>query len=141
MAAWALPKRHKQPGAQQLQRSHLVPVVTETIAKAASLKRCVAVLMLRLRPKDRLWLFTQEHWEAQAEKELVQLAQLLRPADRYCMVDTLQLCIVLPDLAAAAQATLAAHKLSRALAHASRSLPGQSWGRVLIGIACCSGSR
>ncbi len=137
MAAWLLPKRQKQPGAQQMQRSHLVPVVGETIAKASAAKRGVAVLMLRLKPKDRIYLFTQERWEVQAEKEFVQLAQLLRPADRYCIVDTLQLCIVLPDLAAAAQATLAAHKLSRAMAHASRKLPGQSWGRVLIGIACC----
>lgn len=92
--------------------------------------------MLRLRPRDRLCLFTQERWEAQAEKEFVQLAQLLRPADRYCIVDTRQLCIVLPDLAAAAQATLAAHKLSRAMAHASRKLHEQTWGRVLIGVAC-----
>jgi EAL domain-containing protein (putative c-di-GMP-specific phosphodiesterase class I) len=92
--------------------------------------------MLRLRPKDRLSLFTQERWEARAEKEFIYLARLLRPADRYCIVDTLQLCIVLPDLAAAAQATLAAHKLSRAMTHSSRNLPGQAWGRVLIGIAC-----
>lgn len=93
--------------------------------------------MLRLKPRDRLSLFTREDLEAQAAKELVQLAQLLRPADRYCVVDTLQLCIVLPDLAAAEQATLAAHKLSRAMAHAPRNTSGQGWGRVLIGIACC----
>jgi len=136
MARWALPKMQRRPGARQIQRSHLVPAVAETIAKARSTKRCVAVLMLRLKPKDRLRLFTQEHIGAQAEQEFVQLAQLLRPADRYCIVDTLQLCMVLPDLAAAAQATLAAHKLSRATAHASRRLPGLIWGRVLIGIAC-----
>ncbi len=136
MPAWLLPKWQTQPGAQQLQRAQLVPFVGKIIAKASSAKRCVAVLMLRLRPRDRLSLFTQEHWEAQAEREFVQLAQLLRAADRYCIVDTRQLCIVLPDLAAAAQATLAAHKLSRAMAHASRKLPGQAWGRVLIGIAC-----
>jgi EAL domain-containing protein (putative c-di-GMP-specific phosphodiesterase class I) len=136
MGAWLLPKR-KQPGAQRMLRSHLVPVVAQTIAKATSAKRCVAVLMLRLKPKDRLCLFTQENAGAQAEKEFVQLAELLRPADRYCIVDTLQVCIVLPDLAAAAQATLAAHKLSRTMAHASRRLSGQIWGRVLIGVACC----
>ena len=93
--------------------------------------------MLRLKPKDRLWLLTQEHVGAQAEREFAQLAQLLRPADRYCVVETLQLCILLPDLVAAAQATLAAHKLSRAMAHAAWNLPGETWGRVLIGIACC----
>ncbi len=136
MAGWALPKRQRRPGERQIQRSHLVPAVAETIAKARSAKRCVAVLMLRLKPKDRLHLFTQEHIGAQAEQEFVQLAQLLRPADRYCIVDTLQLCMVLPDLAAAAQATLAAHKISRAMADASRRLPGLIWGRVLIGIAC-----
>ena len=92
--------------------------------------------MLRLKPKDRLHLFTQEHIVAQAEQEFAQLAELLRPADRYCVVDTLQLCMVLPDLATAAQATLAAHKLSRAISHAARPSPVLSWGRVLIGIAC-----
>jgi EAL domain-containing protein (putative c-di-GMP-specific phosphodiesterase class I)/GGDEF domain-containing protein len=116
-------------------RSQLIPALAETIGKASSARRCVAVLMLRLKPKDRLSLFTQERAGAQAEQEFTQLAQLLRPADRYCIVDTLQLCIVLPDLAAAAQATLAAHKLSRALAQAARR-PGQVWGRVLIGVAC-----
>ncbi|HXV06976.1 MAG TPA: GGDEF domain-containing phosphodiesterase [Burkholderiales bacterium] len=120
-----------------MQRSRLVPAVGEAIAKASTAKRCVAVLMLRLKPKDRLFLFTQQDVEAQARKEFEQLAQLLRPADRYCIVDTLQTCILLPDLAAAAQATLAAHKLSRAMAHASRNPPGQSWARLLIGIACC----
>jgi EAL domain-containing protein (putative c-di-GMP-specific phosphodiesterase class I) len=137
MAAWARPRRQKQPGAQTLQRSHLVPVVREAIAKARTANRCVAVLMLRLKPRDRLSLFTQEDLESQAAQEFVQLAQLLRPTDRYCTADTLQLCIVLPDLAAAAQATLAAHKLSRAMAHAPRNPPGQGWGRALIGIACC----
>ncbi len=125
----------RRPGERQIQRSQLVPAVAETIAKARSAKRCVAVLMLRLKPRDRLSLLTQEHIGAQAEQEFVQLAQLLRPADRYCIVDTLQLCMVLPDLAAAAQATLAAHKLSRAMMHASRRLP-LIWGRVLLGIAC-----
>ncbi len=120
-----------------MQRSRLIPTVAEAIAKARAAKRCVAVLMLRLKPKDRLCLFTQEDVEAQARNEFVQLAELLRPADRCCIVDTLQACILLPDLAAAAQATLAAHKLSRAMAHASRNPPGQSWGRLLIGIACC----
>src|SRR5262245_6241543 len=137
MPAWLLPKRQKRAGAQPIPRAQLVAFVGQTIAKARPVKRCVAVLMLRLRPRDRLSLFTQEHWEAQAENEFVELAQLLRPADRYCLVDTRQLCIVLPDLAAAAQATLAAHKLARAMAQASRKLPGQTWGRVLIGIACC----
>jgi EAL domain-containing protein (putative c-di-GMP-specific phosphodiesterase class I)/GGDEF domain-containing protein len=126
----------RRPRERQMQRSHLIPAVAETIAKARSATRCVAVLMLRLKPKDRLHLFTQEHIGAQAEQEFIQLAQLLRPADRYCIVDTLQLCMVLPDLATAAQATLAAHKLSRATADASRGLPGPIWGRVLIGIAC-----
>jgi EAL domain-containing protein (putative c-di-GMP-specific phosphodiesterase class I) len=51
-------------------------------------------------------------------------------------VDTLQLCIVLPDLATAAQATLAAHKLSRAMTHAPWQASGQLWGRGLIGVAC-----
>ena len=119
MAGWILPKRQRRSGERQILRSHLVPAVAETIAKARSAKRCVAVVMLRLKPKDRLSLFTQEHIGAQAEQEFVQLAQLLRPADRYCIVDTLQVCMVLPDLATAAQATLAAHKLSRAIAHAS----------------------
>jgi EAL domain-containing protein (putative c-di-GMP-specific phosphodiesterase class I) len=138
MPAWVWPNRQKQPGAQRIQRSDLLPVVGDGIGKASSAKRCVAVLMLRIKPKDRLCLFTQE-MEAQANKEFVQLAQLLRPADRYCIVDALQLCVVLPDLAAAAQATLAAHKLSRAMAYALRNLPGQSGGRVLTGIACsCS---
>jgi EAL domain-containing protein (putative c-di-GMP-specific phosphodiesterase class I) len=136
MTARLLSKRRKETGARRMQRSHLVPVVAQTIAKAISVKRCVAVLMLRLKPRDRLHLFTQEHLQAQAEKEFAQLAQLLRAADRYCIVDTLQLCVVLPDLAAPEQATLAAHKLSRAMAHVSRSLPGQAWGRALIGIAC-----
>ena len=131
MAGWVLPKRQRRPGERQIQRSHLVPALAETIAKARSAKRCVAVLMLRLKPKDRLHLFTQEHIGAQAEQEFVQLAQLLRPADRYCIVDTLQLCMVLPDLATAAQATLAAHKLSRAMAHASRRLAGADWGTRL----------
>jgi len=137
MAAWLSPRRQRLPGAQPMLRSRLVPVVAQTIANASPVKRCVAVLMLRLKPKDRLCIFTQEHVEVQAEKEFVQLAQLLRPADRYCIVQPLQLCIVLPDLAAAAQATLAAHKLSRAMAQAARNLPGQTWGRVLVGIACC----
>ena len=120
-----------------MQRSRLVPAVGEAIAKARAAKRCVAVLMLRLKPKDRLCLFTQEDIEAQARQEFAQLAQLLRPADRYCIVDTLQTCVLLPDLAAGAQATLAAHKLSRAMAHAARNVNGQGWGRLLIGIACC----
>lgn len=131
-----MPKRQRRPGERQIQRSHLLPAVAETIAKARAAKRCVAVLMLRLKPKDRLHLFTQEHIGAQAEQEFVELVELLRPADRYCIVDTLQLCMVLPDLAAAAQATLAAHKLSRAIAHASRRPPGVVWGRALIGVAC-----
>lgn len=131
-----MPKKQRRPGERQIQRSRLVPAVAVTITKARSAKRCVAVLMLRLKPKDRLHLFTQEHIGAQAEQEFVQLAQLLRPADRYCIVDTLQLCMVLPDLAAAAQATLAAHKLSRAMTDASRRLSGLISGRVLIGIAC-----
>jgi len=136
MATWVSPKRQKQLGAQHMQRSRLVPIVAETIAKAKSAKRCVAVLMLRLKPTDRLGLFTQEDLAAQAERAFGQLAHLLRPADRYCVVDTLQLCVMLPDLAAAAQATLAAHKLHRAMAQASRRLPAQAWGRVLIGVAC-----
>jgi len=131
-----LPKRQRQPGERQIQRSHLLPAVAETIANARAAKRCVAVLMLRLKPKDRLHLFTQEHIGAHAEQEFVQLVELLRPADRYCIVDTLQLCMVLPDLAAAAQATLAAHKLSRAIAHAARRPPDLIWGRALIGVAC-----
>src|SRR5262249_23642979 len=80
MAGWALPKMRRRLGERQIQRSHLVAAVAETIAKARSAKRCVAVLMLRLKPKDRLHLFTQEHIGAQAEQEFVQLAQLLRPA-------------------------------------------------------------
>src|SRR5262249_213744 len=133
---WMLPKRQRRPSERQIHRSQLVPAVAETMAKARSAKRCVAVLMLRLKPQDRLSLFTQEHLGAEAEQEFVQLPQLLRPADRYCVVDTLQVCMVLPDLATAAQATLAAHKLSRAIAHASRRLPGLIGGRALIGIAC-----
>ena len=131
-----MPKRQRRPGERQIQRSHLLPAVAETIAKARAAKRCVAVLMLRLKPKDRLHLFTQEHIGVQAEQEFFELVELLRPADRYCVVDTLQLCMVLPDLAATAQATLAAHKLSRAIAHASRRPPGVVWGRALIGVAC-----
>jgi EAL domain-containing protein (putative c-di-GMP-specific phosphodiesterase class I) len=119
-----------------MQRARLVPAVGEAIAKAAEAKRCVAVLMLRLRPNRRLLLFTQEDVEAQARNEFAALAELLRPADRYCIVDTLQMCVLLPDLATAAQATLAAHKLSRAMTHAPRHLHAQSWGRLLIGIAC-----
>jgi len=136
MGTWGLPRKRNQPGAQRMPRSRLVPALAETIAKASAAKRCVAVLMLRLKPRDRLSLFTQEDVGAHAEQEFMQLAQLLRPADRCCVVDTLQLCIVLPDLAAAAQATLAAHKLSRAMAQGSRRLPGQIWGRGLIGVAC-----
>ena len=136
MLGWGLPRRQTRPSERQIQRSHLVPALSETIAKASSAKRCVAVLMLRLKPKDRLHLFTQEHIGAHAEQEFAQLAQLLRPADRYCVVDTLQLCMVLPDLATTAYATLAAHKISRAMADASRRPPGLIWGRVLIGIAC-----
>jgi len=117
-------------------RSHLLSALAETIAKAGTAKRCVAVLMLRLKPTDRLTLFTSEDASVQAEHEFMQLAQLLRPADQYCVVDTRQLCIVLPDLATAAQATLAAHKLSRAMMHALRRATGQIWGRGLIGVAC-----
>jgi EAL domain-containing protein (putative c-di-GMP-specific phosphodiesterase class I) len=120
-----------------MQRSRLVPAVGEAIVKARVGKRCVAVLMLRLKPKDRLRLFTHADVEAQANQEFEQLAQVLRPADRYCIVDTLQMCILLPDLGAGAQATLAAHKLSRAMALASRNQAGMDWARVLIGVACC----
>lgn len=117
-------------------RSRLLPSLAETIAKAAVAKRCVAVIMLRLKPNDRLALFTSEDAAVQAEHEFMQLAQLLRPADQYCIVDALQLCIVLPDLATAAQATLAAHKLSRAMTHAPWQTSGKLWGRGLIGVAC-----
>jgi EAL domain-containing protein (putative c-di-GMP-specific phosphodiesterase class I) len=118
-------------------RSLLAPFLTESIAQATATSRRVAVLMVRLKPMDRLSLFTQEDAEARAKAAFAQIATSLRPADRYCVVDTLQACVVLPDLAAAAQATLAAHKLSREVSQALRNPQGQSWGRVLIGLACC----
>jgi EAL domain-containing protein (putative c-di-GMP-specific phosphodiesterase class I) len=47
-----------------------------------------------------------------------------------------QVCIVLPDLANAAQALLAAYKLSRGMHEAAADTPGEPWVRPLIGIAC-----
>lgn len=129
-------KKHNPPGARRVQRSQLLALVREAIDKAKAAQRGVAVLMVCLKPKDRLRLFTQDHVEAQVDKAFAELARLLRPADLFCAVDTQQLCIVLPDLAATAQAMLAAHTLSRSLGHALADLPGQTWARALIGVAC-----
>jgi len=119
-----------------VRRSQLLAVVREAITKARSVQRGVAVLMICLKPKDRLRLFTQDQVEAHLEKAFAGLAQLLRPADLFCFVGAREVCVVLPDLAAAAQAFLAAHKLSRGVSETARELPGDVWARALIGIAC-----
>jgi EAL domain-containing protein (putative c-di-GMP-specific phosphodiesterase class I)/GGDEF domain-containing protein len=119
-----------------VRRSQLLAVVREAIDKATSMQRSVAVLMIRLKPKDRLRLFTQDHAEAHLEKAFAGLAQLLRSEDLFCVVGVRQVCVVLPDLPATAQAFLAAHKLSRELSQATRELPGDIWDRALIGISC-----
>ena len=117
-------------------RSQLLDVIREAVQAAQRQHRSAAVLMLCLKPKDRLNLLTQDQVQERLEAALARLPALLRPADLYCVVNAGQVCIVLPDLANAAQALLAAYKLSRGMHEAAADTPGEPWVRPLIGIAC-----
>lgn len=120
----------------RIERPRLLGVIREAVEGARRGRRIAAVLMLCLKPKDRLSLLTQDRSQARLEAALGRLPTLLRPVDLYCMVSLGQVCIVLPDLTNSAQALLAAYKLSRGMYDATSDAPGDSWVRALIGIAC-----
>jgi EAL domain-containing protein (putative c-di-GMP-specific phosphodiesterase class I)/GGDEF domain-containing protein len=132
-----LTRPRRNPSASlSVRRSHLLGLVRDAIGQALPARRCVAVLMLRLDPKDRLRLFTLDHAENAAEAATGALPRLLRSVDRFCLVGAEQICVLLPDLASTAQAVLAAHKLSREVSATLEAIPGDPWARVLVGIAC-----
>lgn len=120
----------------QVRRSQLLGLIDAAIDQARPLRRYVAVLMLRLDPKDRLRLFTLDHAGDATPAALGVLPRLLRPVDRYCAVGVDQVCVLLPDLATTAQAFLAAHRLSNEVTLELEATHGDDWARVLVGIAC-----
>jgi len=133
-------KRTQKPPAdagKPVGRSQLLGVIRDALQGARKHQRSAAVLMLCLKPKDRLHLLTQDHVQDRLEGAIAYLPSLLRPADLYCVVGPGQVCVVLPDLANTAQALLAAYKLSRGMHEATADAAASDpWVRALIGIAC-----
>jgi len=132
-------KRTQDPTAdagKPVGRSQLLGVIRDAVQGARTHQRSAAVLMLCLKPKDRLHLLTQDRVQERLEGAIAKLPLLLRPADLYCVVGPGQVCVVLPELANTAQALLAAYKLSRGMHEATADGASDPWVRALIGIAC-----
>ena len=127
-------KRIQKPAAdagKPVGRSQLLGVIRDALQGARKHQRSAAVLMLGLKPKDRLHLLTQDHVQDRLEGAIAYLPSLLRPADLYCVVGPGQVCVVLPDLANTAQALLAAYKLSRGMHEATADAAASDpWGPV-----------
>ena len=112
---------------------HAVAAALDT----ADPSRVLAVLVVALRRSDRLASLLGEP-DAQAVTGQVheRIRSMLRPSDRYVMVNAEECWLLLPDLRSMALATLAANRLiailSQVLQHGEHSV----YIRPSIGIAC-----
>jgi len=129
-------QRGTPPRANRISKSQLLGAISVGAKQATNSQRSMAVLMLAIKPKDRLRALTQDFIDERIARALNSIVALLRPADRYCPVGASQLCLVLRDLANPAQALLAAHMLARAGTEALATDPHEAWARVLVGVSC-----